>query len=262
MPDVRGLGVPAIESVLSSRHLAIVQSYDSSKTVPAGDVIGQRPAPGHRLVVGGVLHVAVSAGPPPVDIPTVVGVPVATALAKLEAAGFTANIPSVLAAYSATVPAGETIAVFSGNVSDPSSAAFGSALSVERSNGPPPVAIPSVLGLPQAAAVAALQHAGFVPVARSAFSNTVATGSVITTEPSPTVLLQPGQSIHVVVSKGPPVTVPNLGRVTLAQAERELVDAGLTVLAVDGPVHSTAWTCTPGPGTEVTKGSGVTLIAG
>jgi beta-lactam-binding protein with PASTA domain len=76
------------------------------------------------------------------------------------------------------------------------------------------------------------------------------------------VLLQPGQSIHVVVSKGPPVTVPALGHVTLAQAERELVYAGLTVLAVTGSVHSTVWTCVPGPGTEVTKGSGVTLEAG
>jgi beta-lactam-binding protein with PASTA domain len=238
MPNARGLAVTAVEARLASHHLTIDQSLEPSRTVPAGDVIAQRPAPGVRIRNGSAVALVASAGPPPVEL------------------------PSLLVAYSPTVPAGDAIAVYDGSVANPASAAYGSSLELALSKGPPPEPIPSIVGLSGSAATAALQRAGFVEVVRDAYSNTVPAGDVVTTEPSPKDLLQPGQRVHVVISLGPPVTVPMLGHVSLAQAERELVDADLTVLAVHGPTSSDEWTCRPAPGSTVAKGSGVTLIAG
>jgi eukaryotic-like serine/threonine-protein kinase len=262
MPNVRGLELTAVESDLASHNLRFTQSLQPSRTVPPGDVIAQRPAPGIRIPNGSAVVWVVSAGPPPVALPSVLGRSSAVAIAALDAAGFHAVASAHFVAYSLTVPAGDTIAVYSGRASNPTSAAYGSELEIALSKGRPPVAIPSIVGFNGEAATAALGQAGFVEVVRNAYSNTVPAGVVITTEPAPKDLLQPGLRVHVVISLGPAATVPALGHLSLVAAERVLVDAGLTVVGVHGPTSANEWTCTPPPGTVVAKGFGVTLYAG
>jgi eukaryotic-like serine/threonine-protein kinase len=262
MPNVRGLASTAVERDLASHNLRFDTSLVPSKTVLPGDDIAQRPAPGSRIRDGSSVTLVVSAGPPAVAVPSVLGQPAVAAVAALDAAGFQAAAPKLLIAYSPTVLAGDTIAVYSGRVADPTSAAYGSALELALSKGRRPVEIPSMLGLTGQAATQDLAQAGFVEVVRDAYSNTVPPGEVITTEPSPKVLLQPGRRVHVVISLGPPVTVPALGHLTLADAERALVDAGLTVVGVHGSTSADDWSCNPPSGTVVAKGSGVTLYAG
>lgn len=262
MPNVHGLALTSVESELASHNLTIDSPLEPSRTVPVGDVLAQRPAPGIKIRNGSRVVLVASAGPPPVALPVVLGKRGAAAIAALGAVGFHAVAPKLLFAYSPTVPAGDVIAVYSGSAADPESAAYGSSLELALSKGRAPVPIPSVEGLSAQAAAAALQQVGFVEVVRDAFSNTVPAGDVITTEPSAKKMLQPGRRVHVVISLGAPVTVPALGHLTLGDAERLLVDAGLTVVAVEGPTSSDVWSSTPPPGTVVAKGTGVTLRAG
>jgi serine/threonine protein kinase/beta-lactam-binding protein with PASTA domain len=261
MPDVRGVGLTTVEGDLASHDVTIRQSLEPSRTVQVGEVIAQRPAPGVRIRNGSTVVLVASLGPPPVALPSVLGKPGAVAIAALDSAGFHAVAPKLLTAFSPTVPAGDTIAIYAGSVSNPESAAYGSSLELALSKGRAPIPIPRIDGLAAQVAASALQQAGFIEVVRTAFSNTVQAGYVITTEPVAKDLLQPGRRVHVVVSLGPPVTVPALGHVTLAVAERELIGAGLTVVGVHGSTSAQDWTCTPGPGTVVAKGSGVTLLA-
>jgi hypothetical protein len=171
MPNVLGLGVTTVQSDLSARHLTITTRYKESKTVPVGHVLAQRPGPGQRTADGSHGVLVVSLGPPPERIPTVVGDTRATAIAHLVAAGFTASAPATLLAYSSTIHAGGVLGVYSGNLANPTSAAYGSALELALSKGPAPIAIPSVVGLSQGSAVATLDHLGFNAVTRGVFSN-------------------------------------------------------------------------------------------
>ena len=251
-----------VEARLSPHHLRVIPELRTSKTVQPGVLLGQLPLPHVRVRDGSIFYAVVSAGPPPVAVPTVVGESRAQATATLHHAGFKSTFPASLAAYSPSIPAGEALAVFAGNAQNPQTAAFGTTLDVQLSKGPPPVPVPSVLGLPGLVAVARLQRAGFAPVVEHAFSTTVPAGNVISTTPGATTPLQPGQDVALLVSEGAPVTVPVLGHLTLAQAERAIVDAGLTVLSVHGSTGAKEWTSEPTAGTQVPKGTAITLYAG
>lgn len=260
MPREVGQSINAVESALGRYHLHLSTSLRLSKTVPPGIVMAQSVKPGTLVHEGAHLVFAESGGPPPVTVPTVVGdASCAAAAAALSGVGFKASCPASLAVYSETAPAGTVLAVYAGNAPVTGSAAYGSALQVQLSKGRPPVPVPSVVGLPGLEAVARLDQAGFAVTVHRAFSTTVHAGNVISTTPSPRQPLQPGKDVVIVVSEGAPITVPSLGHVSLAQAEKELVDAGLTVVQVIGPANSTTWTSVPAAGTQVSKGTGISL---
>ena len=61
-------------------------------TVPAGAVIGLRPAPGTVLTVGAPVTVVISKGPAPATVPDVRGMRQADAIAVLRRAGLTAQV--------------------------------------------------------------------------------------------------------------------------------------------------------------------------
>ena len=153
------------------------------------------------------------------------------------------------------------MAVYAGNSPNPSTAAYGSALSVQLSKGRPPIPVPNVVGLPGPQALSTLQQAGFIPVASHEYSRTVPPATSSRRRRSPGTPLQPGKAITVRrVSSGAPTTVPSLGSADLATAEQILVDAGLDGdSAVQGAVSSHRWTSTPPAGTVVPKGSAVML---
>jgi serine/threonine-protein kinase len=237
----------------------VVKGEVASKVATLGTILKQEPAAGTKVAKGTTVYVIQSAGPPPVRLPTVVGKPCRAAVAELRNLGFTASCSGVPPGYSTTVAAGLAMGVFAGNTQSPSTAAYGSALSVQLSKGRPPQPLPNVVGLPGLQALSTLQQSGFVPVAVHEYSRTVHPGDVITTTPLPGTSLQPGKGVRVVVSSGAPTTVPSLGGADLATAERILVDHGLTVIATHGAVSSHSWISTPPAGTVVPKGTGVTL---
>jgi serine/threonine-protein kinase len=262
MPKLVGDTLAQARSLLASDHITVVPSnYAPSKSVPLNQIIHQQPSPGVRVPDGGTIHVLASAGPPPEVVPTVLGRSGPAAVAALSRAGFSATIPFSFAAYSATVPAGRVLAVYSGNTVNPKDAAFGSGLTLALSKGPTPVQLPSEVGQSGQAAVTALHNLGFVTQVSPAFSSSVRAGDVVSTTPGGGTRLQPGKVVKVVISKGAPVAVPSLAGLGLGNAEKAIIRAGLTILAVHGSVRSRDWTTVPPAGTELQQGTGVALYA-
>ncbi len=94
-------------------------------------------------------------------------------------------------------------------------------------------------------------------------SETVAQGYVIRQEPAANEQIRRNGTVSLTVSKGPPVTVPDLAKMTEEQARAKLEDLGLKPVVTDE--HSTEVAKTyvisqnPQPGTEVDDGSKVEL---
>ncbi|WP_106296631.1 Stk1 family PASTA domain-containing Ser/Thr kinase [Knoellia remsis] len=92
-----------------------------------------------------------------------------------------------------------------------------------------PTIVPAVVNQPLAAAEASLRAQHLDPNAEEAFSETVAKGLVISTDPVASREVRRGTAVTVVVSKGPErYAVPPLAGVTLAEARQRLGDLNLT----------------------------------
>src|SRR5205085_6665946 len=112
---------------------AITQS--SSTTVPVGSVISQNPTAGTQIAPGSAVALVVSAGPPQVAVPAVVGLTQAAATTAITSAGLT--VGAITTATSSPVRAGSV------NSQDPSAGTqivTGSAVVLVVSSGPREVA--------------------------------------------------------------------------------------------------------------------------
>ena len=89
--------------------------------------------------------------------------------------------------------------------------------------------MPDLVDLPEGAALAALDDAGLEPGARSeAFSDTIAAGNVLSSDPEAAEEVAPGSEVAYVVSSGPEmVAVPDLVDLPDDDALAALDDAGL-----------------------------------
>ena len=146
---------------------------------------------------------------------------------------------------------------------------------------PAPVAVPSVLGLAQGAAVTALQAAHLVAgQITSQCSATVGTGLVISQTPSAGSLVNEGTAVALLVSGGPCppegepegegeppvlVDVPNLAGLAQSAVAPALQSAGLTAGQVTQQCSATVAAGLvirqePGAGTEVAAGSSVSVV--
>jgi len=112
------------------------------------------------------------------------------------------------------------------------------------------VAVPSVLGLAQSAAVATISAAGLaVGSITQEYSATVPAGMVASQAPAAGVELIPGAAVALVVSRGPePVPVPNVVGLTQTVAITVITAAELTVGTVTQPYSATV-----PPGTVISQ---------
>jgi eukaryotic-like serine/threonine-protein kinase len=96
VPDlVTGSTVEEAEQAIEQADLSPRTDPDAERfddTVPAGEVIGLRPAPGTVLTVGAPVTVVISKGPAPTTVPDVRGMPEADAIAALARAGLTVQV--------------------------------------------------------------------------------------------------------------------------------------------------------------------------
>ncbi|MCW2598205.1 MAG: hypothetical protein JWM02_34 [Frankiales bacterium] len=108
----------------------------------------------------------------------------------------------------------------------------GGTVTLVLSRGPDRRGVPAVVGKDLATATAALRAAGLVvaPNPSSEFSDTVAKGLVIRTDPTPGTRLKPGTAVRLVLSKGrQPVPVPNVTGQKQTVAEQTLHGLGFVV---------------------------------
>jgi serine/threonine-protein kinase len=227
----------------------------SSIRYAAGEIASEDPPAGTHLRKGSVVLLQVSTGPPIRTVPSVQGLPVATAQGELSGRGFKTR---VVERYSQTVKIGDVI-----KQRPPADArvGYGSTVTLVVSKGPEPVLVPQVIGRNVDEATAILQAAGFRVQRVDRFSDTVSRGLVVREHPS-TGTAPKGSAVSIVVSRGPRAfPMPNVEGDARAGAEQELSSLGLDVHVVVIPSSSgnTVVGQSPSPGTTVHPGDSVTI---
>jgi serine/threonine-protein kinase len=223
---------------------------------PARLVIEQHPAPGEFLGEDGEVEVVVSRGPPPVALPVVGGKPEAEAVALLQQAGF---VVAVERRFDEVVP--KDIAIDTDPPGSAGKAPRDSTVKLFVSDGPAPVPVPDVAGKSFEEAASILAAAKLEAVRTEGFSDTVAVGVVIGTDPAVGQPAARDSQVSVIVSKGPElVAVPNVVGLTVEAASAKLAEFGLTPDVQDYGPGKKVRAQDPGGTTLVKKGSKVTLF--
>lgn len=146
-------GCAQVTSVLAAAGLHAACAAQSSTSVRSGLVISSSPTGSAPL--GSTVKVVVSSGPPVETIPSLSGSTCQGATTALQAVGL---VPKCSDVYSTTVASGQVVSW------TPSGQALeGSTVTVQISEGPPPVVVPPIDGDTVAEAVQLLEAAGLVP---------------------------------------------------------------------------------------------------
>jgi beta-lactam-binding protein with PASTA domain len=191
-----------------------------------------------------------------VEVPRVVGKQVLAARASLERAGF--EVREVRA------PSPEEIGEVVDQDPNPGEEADkGSTVTLEVSEGPGDVRVPSVENLPERLAIKELNDAGLKANVDRESSDTVREGLAIRTVPREGAEVQRGTRVRLLVSSGPEqVTVPDVTGLSRDSAEGRLRDEGLGVsveeVESDEPEDQVI-SQSPAGGTLVDRGSAVTI---
>lgn len=225
VPDLRGQTLVEAQATLDREHLEMTDIVEVFHDVaPKGTVVDSDPKAGTAVREGTRVQLSVSKGPELFSVPDVVGKPLDEAKRLMEDAGF--SISAASEQHHETIPAGAVISRDPGGAQ----AKRGTNFQAIVSKGPPLVTVPNVNGKTSANAKAALEAAGFTYTSSDAFSDTVADGHVIRTDPAGGSPAPKGSQITALVSKGPkPFPMPNLVGMSLGDAKRKATSMGLVV---------------------------------
>jgi hypothetical protein len=97
VPHLRGLPRAGVQARAKRLHVRVAFASRHSEAAAAGIAIAQTPAAGAHVDEGSTVRVTLSAGPPPVKVPGVVGQVAAAAAAALARAGLRSSTTSVAA---------------------------------------------------------------------------------------------------------------------------------------------------------------------
>ena len=263
--------VVAIKRVTGAGFEAQVRFASSSKR--KGMVVAQAPQGDARLSQGGTVALTVSGGKPKLAAPNVVGMPIAVAVKRLQAAGLKSRQRVIFASAApgrvvTQQPAAGTAVKKGGTV----------ALSVSR--GPQRVAVPNVVGRRRDDAIARIKGAGLVPAVFSVPSQEPR-GFVVAQSPQPGTKAPKHSRVRLNVSQGAPAatttttatssaptttttttaataTVPNVVGESQAAAQRRLRASGFrvrTVYVASTQPQGTVVAQRPAPGTSLRRDS-------
>ncbi|WP_329121532.1 Stk1 family PASTA domain-containing Ser/Thr kinase [Streptomyces sp. NBC_01353] len=167
-------------------------------------------------------------------VPAVLGQSEAQATKRLRDAGL--DVGTTKRAFSDVYERGTVMAT------DPASGARirgNGTVTLTISRGPQIVKVPNLKGKPLAEAKRLLAKEGLAPgVITRAFSQDIAQGAVISSDPEPGTERSPDSAVALVVSKGVPIDVPDVAGETVDEATSTLRDAGLKVEVATERVHS------------------------
>lgn len=218
IPDVVSRSQEEATAQLRAQGFEVQPEQAPDLTVPVGTVMSSDPPGGEGVHKGTVVTLTVSSGPRQLPVPTLAGRSEGDASAAVTGGGFA--VGEVSKVFNADVDAG---VVISASLPDgsalPETLSEATTIAMVVSLGP----VPNVVGLSVDAATQKAQAAGLA-LDRSGddWSDTVAPGIVLT-QANPESPAVPGDSITVVVSKGPkPVAVPNVVGLTRDEAKAAL----------------------------------------
>jgi serine/threonine-protein kinase len=226
IPTVVGLQRDEAQSRLEDAGFVVRFGQGQHSTKVAVDrVIRVDPEEGTVLEQGERVTLVLSLGPPPVDVPNLVGKEFAQAKDLLREAKL--KVGEITRAYNESFEADRVVRQ---SARGGSQAPQGSEIDLVVSRGPAPKPVPDVVGLAAERATERLEDAGFVASADSEYSRKVAEGRVISQSPPSGNELQPGSTVSIVVSLGPPeFPMPNVVGMARDAAVAELTALGLRV---------------------------------
>lgn len=253
VPDVVGSTQADATSRLEAAGLS-VRVVDVASSRPAGTVVSQDPAAGSSLAKGAGVRIDVSKGAAAVSLPSLEGLTLASAQARLADLDLTADVIDVPSDKAPGTVVGQQPAAGE-QVSE------GAAVSLRVSRGPERVSLPSVVGLAQATAQARLGDLGFTTQVTQAYSDQPQ-GRVVAQRPAAGAEVEKGGTVRLTVSKGPGlVTVPSLVGQRRIDAVAQLTSLGLEANVYLVPSIEPAGTVVAQhpTGGQVQKGSAVRL---
>ncbi len=258
MPDVEGINVFTAAHVLQADGLKwhTTAVYNSE---PPGSVVKQSPAVRTMVQRGEKVYLTVSRGPKKVAVPGVVNESYTSAEAAMKSAGLKYQLIPV------TPPPGAVVGTVTRT--DPPASTMvlpGDTVKIYYFHGTAQTSVPKVAGdtLAEADAAITASHLTLNPV-QSVPSAKYPKGVVSGTQPPEGSTVREGTGITVLISAGPPATVPDVTNEPAAAAESAITKAGLVyhVVYVSGLPSDNGYVTSQSPagGTQLTQGSTVTI---
>jgi serine/threonine-protein kinase len=194
VPDVVGIDqTSAITQLVNAGLQPKVHSVYSN--VQSGNVTAEQPHAGDTVVTGTVVHINVSRGPKPIQLPDVTGQQFLNAQSALKGLGFKVTRNDV----QSDKPKGQVVA------EDPqpgSPEPAGTTITLSVSQGPTTTQVPDVTGMNQADAESTLTGAGFTPnVVDDPVSDPGSDGIVIDEDPKPNSKAKQGSTVTIHVGQ-------------------------------------------------------------
>jgi beta-lactam-binding protein with PASTA domain/tRNA A-37 threonylcarbamoyl transferase component Bud32 len=268
IPDVSGVSVSEATSALAESELVVsatsLKEFDL--VLPEGTVKGTSPGAGEAVDKGTEVKLIVSLGPNPVSVPSLAGETLANAQALLQELNLILGISreefSDMSSKGTLLRLTDTSGV---TLSPGTEILAGDTVDAVFSAG----SLPEVSGLTVDEARNFLNQVGLTGVVGGdgAYSDSVPEGSVVEILGATTRTLTPGDTVTLVVSRGPElVTMPDVVGDTISLAKNTLENLGFTV-EVRSEYPESDWdrsfarvtSVDPSAGQEVEKGTKVTL---
>jgi serine/threonine-protein kinase len=231
--DVETATIPNVTNLTQDAALARLQAdgfvpnpmFETSDTIEPGVVIRTDPPAGSEAEVGSIIDVFISSGSEEFPVPPVVGQNIDVAKQQIEAAGLTVGRvetrPDADFEIDVVIEQSPAAGVEVGS---------GTPVNLVVSSGPEIIELPDLAGESERDAIAQLTELGLKFSVNEEFSDEVAFGIVIRTEPEAGTEVLSGDTILLVVSNGPaPVEVPDLINRTESEAQSLLDDLGLVL---------------------------------
>ena len=227
VPDVVGETLDVAKEKIEVAGLVVGDVKEEASTeYKEGTVIRTSPGANTSRMEGSKVDIFV-ARVAMVTVPNLIGSDADSAQKELEDLGFKVTLKKE---YSDTVEEGYVIKT------DPvanSSKEKGSTITVVVSKGVQPKTVPDVTGKSQDTAKQLLEAAGFIiGTISEEYSDSVAEGNVISTDPQANVELEKGSIVNMVVSKGKEIIMPDLvsAGYTYSEARNQLQSLGVTTI--------------------------------
>jgi serine/threonine-protein kinase len=198
VPSVLGLPAQSARALIESHGLMFVVSEEreDAKT-PVGNILQQRPLQGSRIERGQAVDVVVAKSPAPFKMPSLVGLALEDAKARLESAKLVLGKVGEDAS-----PTAKPGSVVSQSIAEGGEARVGAAVDLVVSKGPATIAVPSVVGRSLARAKEDLQKAGFtVGNLRSRADDDRMDGVILEQNPAANQQAPKGSAVDLVINR-------------------------------------------------------------
>lgn len=226
VPTLTGLTTAAAQAKLKPLNLTLaVSGQQFSESIPSGHIISTDPQSGVDVRDGSTISAIVSKGLERYEVPQVAGMSVADATTALTDSSLT--VGGKTTAYDEKIAKGKVVGT---NPPANTSLKRDQQVTLILSKGPAPVPVPRLIGRSLSSAEKALKDVGLTYTVTREYSKTIPTGHVISTDPTAGKQISKGDSVNLVVSKGPPlITVPDLYKTAEADARTTLEGLGFKV---------------------------------